>query len=213
MIQSINLLNALPKREKAKLPAKLIIKIWLAILVILLLFYGYNFWQKSQLAKQLKQVRAQESGFANQIMALSKQLPNATELKSKKDIAMHLAREVEAKAQIVAILKQKKNINTKGFSVYLESLSKKIPNQVWLTDIVLSNGAKHVALEGKASSADAVFNFMSALDESPEFKGAQLKLASLTSPKEESEADDAVKTSTDSKPVEPVKFTLESSDA
>lgn len=211
MNQSVNLLNALPKKVVIKLPAKLIFKCWVGFLVLLLLAYGLGYWQKSRVSNKLAQAKKAERVLSKQLIQLAQKLPNASSLKSKEDVALHLAKEIESKAQLVAILKRKANINLLGFSAYLEALGKAIPSTVWLTNISFSRGGEAILLKGKATNANGVFNFMSQLDEDSVYQSKTLKLISLETLKQgaaSSEIENA-----DKKSLPPVEFKLGTEDA
>lgn len=182
MIQSVNFLNALPKKEVVKLPAKLIVKIWVGFLILLMLVYGYGYWQKGSLAGKLAKVRQTEQSLSTQLLALNKKLPSSEQLQSNEDLATRLARELDSKAELVAVLKRKKNLNMKGFSRYLEAFSKEVTPGAWLKTFSLNKGGETIHMEGEALSPNDVFNFMSRLDDSKVLAHHTFKLINLKTP-------------------------------
>lgn len=184
MKQSVNLVLALPVKEKLKLPASMMAKIWLAFVVILLIVYGWGHWQLSGVEAKAASYDKKQQSASQELIALSKKYSDDA-LKAQQDQALVLAKQIERKNELVAILDLKEAVNVRGFSSYLVGFAKLATPKIWLTSFEFSNGGDRILVSGNAVKADDVFQYMGQLDESKAFEGHQLKLYRMSSAKKE----------------------------
>ena len=178
MKQEINLLLALPVRVKSKFPAQLVLRLLLAWFVLLLIFSLLQFWQSASLGRKIDSLQQAKSSKIATLSSLQAKLPTKQKAAVEEQITA-LVNEVTSKKKLLAVLQQKQELNTKGFSRYLQVFAEQINKETWLQKIELNNGGSHIALHGQSISAVNVLNFISVLDADPIFDGQRFNLVSL----------------------------------
>lgn len=186
MKQSINLLLSLPVKEKLKLPAVLILKIWIAVLVLLMIWWGFTMWQKNSLADESTQLTLKERAIAANLIEVSKRFSDVAG-RNTEEHTKQLLRQIESKQDLVAVLDLKESVNLKGFSSFFVDFSKIAPSGLWLTQFRFDQGGRDINIEGKAVESNLVFDLINQMEQVKEFSGVPLKLIHLTSAKEKSD--------------------------
>lgn len=186
MKQSINLVNALPIKEKRKMPAVLMFKVWSLLAVILLLWWGFGIWQTTQLDNKSEQLYQKEKQLADEIVELSNKFAKQLNV-DKEAQTKELVQHIENKQKLVAVLDMKESINVKGFSSIMIGLAKVAPENLWLTYIDLKSGGREVTFRGHALETNLVFDMLSKMENMKAFSGIPLKLVSLSSKKSDDE--------------------------
>lgn len=155
--QNINLVTSLPARQSMYLSFRFVKVIFGSIfgfmLLIYFLFYITNYFRASNLAVLTKE-RA----------LLTNEVAHILETSQKSNVSEVLLNSIESlKSKIAAQERVLKLLNTQKqsrFSVYLETLAKEIPSNVWLNHIQIIPEKEYVSLMGYSLDASLISVFV-----------------------------------------------------
>jgi len=176
--QHINLYLSMPHKETPRLPAKMIQIIVIIFFCLLLLIYGYGFWQKITLRKQVSKAQEQVQLATQRLTKISQKYAKSIGKMPLTQQVSTLEKEVQTKSKIVSIFQSQ--AFAIGFSKYLTGLSKLITPKAWLTNIDITFGGDHIALQGYAFHIKDVLTFLNALNKNETyFKGKKFRIVKV----------------------------------
>lgn len=161
--QNINLIAALNIQDASVLDAKLIAQIvgsWI-LLLVLVYFIMVNIEAHKQ--KKLNILTLEQNNLQRKFDDLDKKTLTANSI------------------ELVDLTKKLPlgSVNTQGFFSYLDDLAVTIPENVWLSDIILSQADDSVLLRGKSISARQASLFFELLNTTQSFKDKKFNQLNL----------------------------------
>jgi hypothetical protein len=179
MRQQINLYLAIPKRVIVQLPAKMISKICLILLICVLGFSVYGFLRNRALVREFQEVEVRTQAAAEKVKQLTKKYAEDPEILSLTKKIAHFKGDIEIKSRLLMILEHPISL---GFSDYLDVLSQQIIPNVWLTYITIAQTAESnvMTLVGKAYELEYITQFMQKLENSSIFANRNFNLSQVT---------------------------------
>ncbi len=75
-----------------------------------------------------------------------------------------------------------------GFAPYLSGLANQSEGKLWLTQIHLAKGGKHLSLQGATDHPESVFQYLQRLRNEPVFRGQQFQVFRMARPSEDSKS-------------------------
>jgi hypothetical protein len=103
----------------------------------------------------------------------------------------------EKNKQVLNELELMTKSGSDGFSKYLISLSKSVPQGLWLTKIEFINAGKNFSLHGKSIEPSLVTTFVGFLNKEPSFRGKVLNLFDMVYNKTDAVLEFTIKTGTE----------------
>lgn len=179
MIQQVNLLYSIPKKEIQQYPPSTLFKLLLALIILLLVAYGLFFWRDLYLQKKLIKAQATQKHITEIISNFVSTKPEKKK-KLLEETAI-LKKKLSEKNKLLDVVRQQHHINLTGFSNYLNTFAETITPGVWLTEIEIENGGRDIILTGQTLNSDDVIAFIRALNNNPLFSktNLQFKLKNL----------------------------------
>lgn len=180
MKQSINLFAAELQAKAAALNPQqlvLIVVVAVAMLLSVVSFYG---WQILNLKKQISLTVKQQQMLLGELETASKALTMQTADPGLMTELETLEQRRTWRQQLLISMDKLDIHNTTGFSPYLISLAKQIPDAVWLVNFRLEKGGEIISLAGNTSVAEAVPWYLSQLQTEASFTGKVFKNFNLT---------------------------------
>lgn len=174
-MQQINLYQPIFKQQKKVFSATTLLELSGFFVVGLVVFSLFAWWQLYELDKQLTVMEQRREEARNRLNSLTAQLPKRTGSTELKNLVSSLKNDVEKKRQIVAMLKEDGANNTRGFSHFLEALSRQHPPQLWLTQISIHGGGTSITLSGSTYAETEVPIMLTNLSQEPSFRGISFK--------------------------------------
>jgi len=184
MTQEVNLYSFIPQPPKEILTPKVMFSITGGLILILALFFGISQFRFFSHEKQLNVLKFQQETLAQKIVALGDEDTTSAEQHGLKKEVADLAKRIEAKQQLIEVLRTEGFVNTSGFSAYLRTLAQQVLPNVWLTNIVISSGGEDVHLEGSAIQSVYVLELLERLSQSDMFQGQDFKGFRIARPTE-----------------------------
>ena len=170
MKQAINLLNDLPKWEKAQYPFNFVIGINIVLIILLMAFYALFYFEYSTKKNIV-------SGMLYQYESTTTQLGN---LQSK---VLAFGQEERSNAEYQTFLFDiyKKNADNGASKFYntLDILGSQINSGIWLNQIDFDNFGADISLTGFALQPQNAMAYVSALNTHPAFKNTFMKLGNI----------------------------------
>lgn len=173
--QQVNFYASMPKLGPVKLPLSLMLKIWVALILLAACLYGFESWVVGKQQTQLSYQQKQQKLVTQQMASLSGQLPGDSKLPALLQVKANLQTAVDTKTQLLKLLADNK-LNTAGFAQYFVAVAYAMPSMVWLQSIEIGEGGKAMRLTGKSYDADAITELSHNLQSSAVFKGWHFQL-------------------------------------
>ena len=148
MSQQINLLNPLLKKQRDFLSLRTMVQALGFIIAGSLFFYGYAFYQASQLTKQFEEnnqrYNADQARLASFAQEFSPQ--SANELVQAE--VSRLEKELDEQNELIAALKPGAKGSLTGFSEYMRAFSRQVVQGLWLTGFKVVGDGVEISLSG-----------------------------------------------------------------
>lgn len=177
MSQQINLL--FQKREQKSTLIPSLIGVGL-VLIMLLFYWGLQHWQTVKIQRTAAQNSQQLIAAKKNLQALQQKLASgekASDLDA--EIAVLKAR-FEAGQEILTLLQKGELGSSEGFAGYLTKLVKSSQNDLWLTNVTISNGGKSMSIAGRALNSESVINYAEKLNQQFAEYGVQFTSVEMT---------------------------------
>lgn len=179
--QNINLVLSLPARQSMYLSFRFVKVIFASafgfLVAIYFLFYVINWFRSAELQKLTKE-RAALTNEVSQIIEASKKSTVSETLVAS---VANLKSKIASQERVVRLLKTQQQSR---FSNFLETLSKEIPNNVWLTEMKVVPEKEYVSLIGYALDASSVSVFVRQLSDSAIYSPYLFKSVDVSDTKE-----------------------------
>lgn len=182
MKQNINLYQLQFQPTKVLLPARQILLLTLLPIVIFFIISLFLIQQqtllKTKMTSQKKQLKDQQAQLASLQTQLASRKPNPLLLAELDSVKQQQS----INLLLFQHLTNQSFGNQTGFSDTLTALSTQRIDNVWLTHYSLSNGAAHIALEGRAISSSLIPEYIDNLASSNKFQGKNFSVFKLDQP-------------------------------
>jgi len=177
--QQVNLFQPIFRKERKLLSFKVLTPACAAVLVVLVMLYGWSLQQTQQMKTDLAQLKKQQAQFSTQLTEVSARLAGM-----KTDAAPQLAmasleQELVARQKVINALTRVKDSYTRGVSSYLESFSRQAPKGVWLTGFTVQAGGEGLVIRGSSLKSALVPAFLQQLSSESALKGTEFGLLQI----------------------------------
>lgn len=186
MIQQVNLYTSELRPRRQRLSAVRALAITVLVIAVIA---GYGAWLKHeqrQLAQQVAGWEQQNAGLEDAVDALSdavdRRQPDPELAAALDRISDTLARRQKLLDRVQGVVLSPGN----GFSPKMAALAEQIPENVWLTRIVLEAQPQRIQLEGRTRDSEQVPVYLEQLGEAPAFTGRTFSVFRLDRPDDQS---------------------------
>lgn len=172
-MQQINLYQSEFRKEKQTLNAAVLLNTVMVVCAVLVVVYGFKYWQVMQARQQLVQLQ-QEKTIEESLLAELKRTHKPL-LKSQRlaeDIKQYESW-VSIRQQAVNVLSEKRFGNTEGFAEHFTGLARQTINGLWLTGLHFSEGGSQLGMQGSALQPELVPRFLQRLSAEDVFTGTR----------------------------------------
>jgi len=176
--QEINLYQPIFRRPRPLFSARAMGRALLLMVVSLAGMYGYAAWEVEGLQRYVAGLERQRERAQTRLLALEKNLPAREPSRLLATEVERLARNVEQREALVAMLSAPGEASGEGFSAHLEGLARQHVQGLWLTGIRLEAAGQEVIIRGSALDAALVPVLVQRLGEEQAFAG--MRFAALT---------------------------------
>ena len=179
-MQQINLLTALQKTRQFGVDATMIFQACGAWAFMLILFYSYLLWTNKTLTKQVSVLQIAQNKKEDLLTEAVKNYSTTANTEHLQTEIGELLKDIDVKGKMLDSIAQVNKKTALGFSPYLEAFANAIPNDVWLTDIYLSQSDGAIALSGHVVNPSSVPEFVLRLIKDPLFRKRQFNVLRVT---------------------------------
>lgn len=179
MIQQVNLYQPILRQQKKVFSAIAMAKMLSVIGVLMLVLYGFSYWQVQQLENEHRELEAHQRALAGRVVGLSASQaaqPASRELRARVEAA---EREAGLKQQLARLLASRPVADGGGFSAAFAGLARQRVAGLWLTGIEIHNdgrdGGRKVVLQGFTARAELVPQLVQQLGREAAFTGLQFR--------------------------------------
>lgn len=177
--QQINLYSPLFRKEKKKFSAEAMLQGAAAMILGIMVLYGFNHWRAMSLKDALAQA---ETGHA----AAIKRLQEVTQkfgVGGQSKVAM-LEEEIAARERLRARLAGVGTGDASGYSAFFLALARQHVSGVWLTGFDVADRGERMMLQGRTRAPERVPQYIQRLSREDVFAGREFHVFSMTQPEE-----------------------------
>ena len=174
MKQQVNLLPLVLQKEGI-LNSRLLVSLWAALIVVIVLISGYEFYELMGLKRSLAALNIKKLDTNQRLEKLAASLPGKDETEFLISEIARLETEVKTKKRVISQLSGRAIGNTVGFSPYLEGFARQIRNGIWIKKIEISNGGADLDIYGTTLSAALVPRLLKDLSNEQIFSDTEFK--------------------------------------
>lgn len=177
--QQVNLFQPIFRKERKLLSFRVLWQGCAAVLVVLMMMYGWGMQQTLQMKTRLAKQEKHQQIFIQKLGEVSAKLAGM-----KTDTAPQLAlasleQELVARQKVVDALTRVRDTYTQGVSAYLESFSRQAPKGVWLTGFTVQAGGDGLVIRGSSLKPGLVPIFLEQLSTEKTLMGTQFALLQI----------------------------------
>ena len=177
--QQVNLFQPIFRKERKLLSFQVLWQGCAAVLVVLMMMYGWGMQQTLRLKSELAQQEKQQQAFTQQLVDVSAQLAGMKTDTAPQLVLANLEREMVARQKVVDALTRVRDTYTQGVSTYLESFSRQMPKGVWLTGFTVQAGGEGLIIRGSSLKPELVPTFLDHLSTENTLMGTQFGLLQI----------------------------------
>jgi len=177
--QQVNLFQPIFRKERKLLSFRVLLQTCAAVLLVLVMMYGWSMQQTQQMEADLAQLKKQQAQVSSRLIEVSARLASM-----KTDTAPQLAladleQELVARQKVITALTRVKESYTQGVSNYLESFSRQAPKGVWLTGFTVQAGGEGLVIRGSSLESALVPAFLERLSSESALQGTKFGLLQI----------------------------------
>jgi len=177
--QQVNLFQPIFRKERKLLSFSVLWQGCAAVLVVLMMMYGWGMQQTLQMKSELAQQEKQQKAFTQQLVDVSARLAGMKTDTAPQLMLANLERELVARQKVVDALTRVRDTYTQGVSTYLESFSRQMPKGVWLTGFTVQAGGEGLVIRGSSLKPELVPTFLDQLSTENTVVGTEFALLQI----------------------------------
>jgi len=177
--QQVNLFQPMFRKERKLLSFKVLVQACAAVLVVLMMMFGWSVQQTSQMRVDLAQLKAKQARMSAQLTQVKTRLVGMKTDTTQQRALAELEAELLARQRVVNALHRVKNNFTQGVSAYLESFSRQAPKGVWLTGFTVQAGGEGLVIRGGSLEPALVPAFLEKLSSESALRGTEFGLLQI----------------------------------
>ena len=186
MKQQVNLLQSESEVNRVSLSLDNLLLGAIMLIVVLGALYWFEDRSVGVLEKDISTLESQVAARNKTISTINQSLKDDEPIKGLSDSLEGLKKELEDRRQSVARLQNINQSGSTGFSQYFESLSKNIPDGVWLMEFSLFDGGEGFEFKGQTTDGRLVMGFLEGLSKDDFFENKNFSTLEVVSGGEKS---------------------------
>ncbi len=182
MRQEINLYQPIFRKQKKVFSSIALLQASGAVLLGLVLVYGYGHWRVQVLDGELAGLQEQRAAASRRLDNLSRQLPEQKKSVMLEAEVRRLVRDLQLRAQVEELLTSGAYGNRRGFSGHLAGLARQRVDGLWLKNLEISEASQDVGLAGSALHPELVPRYVQRFSEEPALAGMRFQTLRMERP-------------------------------
>lgn len=177
--QQVNLFQPIFRKERKLLSFKVLVQACAAVVVVLVMLFGWSLQQTRQMETKLAQLKQQQSQYSTKLTEVSARLASMKTDTEPQQALAKLEQELVARQKVVSALRRVKDSYTKGVSAYLESFSRQAPKGIWLTGFTVQAGGEGLVIRGSSLQPALIPTFLQQLSSEDALRGTEFGLLQI----------------------------------
>jgi hypothetical protein len=194
MSQQINLYRDDLRPLQILLPARLMLGLVGALVVLLLLVWFVTVLRVWSAEAELADLKHRQAAQQQQIMQITEQLAQRVKSPVLEQQVRRLERDLDLKRQLLAVVSGESEGNSGGFSAQLAGLGRHQRDGLWFTHIGFSDGGSGLRLEGRALDARLLPAYLQDLAAEPAYLGKEFTTFWMRRPEDDTRMDFVIST-------------------
>jgi len=190
MSQQINLFNPAFRKQREWLSASMLVQALAALVLIMVVVYGYQYRQVALLDKQIKSGAtslAQEQ--ASLVKVAAEHAPRQRDAALEKRVA-DMEQQLKGEEEVLEVLQSGSLGNTQGYSGYMRAFARQTVNGLWLTEFGIKGAGKEMLLGGRTLRPELVPAYIQRLNQEAATQGRDFAALEIQRPKAETASKD-----------------------
>lgn len=171
MSQQINLFNPVFLQQKKYFSALTMVQATAAVLVGMLLLYGFAYYQVVGMSRQAADSSKRLGAAQEQLASIAAQFPPRKKSQALEEEVATREAQLMARKNLLAVLKSGELGNTAGFSEYLRAFSRQAMDGLWLTGFTIHGAGNRISIDGRALGPELVPAYIKRLDQETVMQG------------------------------------------
>ncbi len=163
IVQRVNLARFIVKQQNVYLPFKQILQVCALILVLILGYSFYSYWEQAVLSKHIAKLQLQSAELVEKV--------GSDPVKRMQELV--------GNDVVYTTLQIQRLKNSPGFSSYLAAIAAACPSGVWLTSININKHGNSAILLGNAYHSNNIMRFVGNLNRDSIFRDTPFFLAKI----------------------------------
>lgn len=177
MSQQINLLIQEREQKSTLIPSLLGIGL---VLIVLLFYWGLQHIKTVKIQDAAAESAQQLLAAKTSLQALQQKLASGEKVGDMDAEITALKTRSEAGQEILSLLQKGELGNTEGYAGYLTKLVMISENDLWLTNVTISNAGKNMSIAGRALNSESVIHYAQRLNQQFSDYGVQFTAVEMT---------------------------------
>lgn len=179
MTQQVNLYQPIFREQRPPLSTRTIGQLVVLLALVLGGTYGYLFWQMQEQRSATRAVEARQAQVEQRAREVREKFPPPKKSQALQRKVDRLELELARKRRVLETLNESVKGRSEGFSGHLQAVARRHLGEMWLTEIWLDDGGRHVELGGSTYTAEQVPQFLQALADEEEYEGVRFTNVSM----------------------------------
>lgn len=177
MSQQINLLIQEREQKSTLLPSLMGIGL---VLIVLLFYWGLQHIETVKIQHAAEQSAQQLNAAKNNLQALQQKMASGGKAGDLDVEIAALKARSEAGQEILSLLQKGELGSSEGYAGYLTKLVMISENDLWLTNVTISNAGKNMSIAGRALKSESVIHYAQRLNQQFSDYGVQFTSIEMT---------------------------------
>ena len=185
MSQQINLFNPAFRRQREWFAASMLVQALAALVLVMVVVYGYQYRQMMLLDKQIKTGTtslAQEQ--VRLVKVAAEHAPRQKDVVLEKRVA-DMEQQLKGEEAVLEVLQSGRLGNTQGYSGYMRAFARQTVNGLWLTEFGIKGAGKEMLLGGRTLRPELVPAYIQRLNQEAATQGRDFAALEMQRPKVE----------------------------
>lgn len=182
MSQQINLYRPIFRKQEKKFSARAMLQAGAAIIAGVAVIYGVLAWHVASLREEARQVERQLAASQKRLHEVGQRFGPGAKSRLLEDEVARLEKQVAARRQVQAILRQGIFTNARGYSDFLEAFARQHVPGVWLTGFDIIGAGESLRLAGRTTDPAQVPRYVQRLALEQALAGREFQVFVLSRP-------------------------------
>ncbi|MCW8881188.1 MAG: hypothetical protein OQK42_00620 [Sedimenticola sp.] len=180
--QQINLYQPIFRKQSVAFSFNVMLIILAVSIAAMGAVFGLSKWNTQKLKQQYQAAQLQNENLESNVSRMAEQLPVPQVNKMLEADLKQLIQKRKTGFALLNTLQSRITANKEGFSGYFDGLARQSIEELWFTEIAISEAGTHLSLKGKTLKPEWVPQLLEKLNDVPAFANKSFQVMDLLRP-------------------------------